>query len=196
MKDVTKNEMLTIIGIFKSPEIQYNANSLSKVIGISAMGTLKILKRLEKEKILIPNELGKAVFYKINFKNSYVKDYIKFLLKREANDPPNVETKLWINGIREKIKSANLAILFGSVLRKGKEARDIDIVFITDQKRFDKLKKEIEEVDEIHTKKIHPIFQSEQDFKDNIKRQDKPLLSAIKGIVVFGEEKLIKILER
>lgn len=196
MKDITNNEMQIILGIFKSPEQEYNANSLSKIIKISPMGTLKILKRLEKEEILIPKELGKAVFYSINFKNPYSKEYINFLLKREANNYPNVETKIWIQEIRQKIKSADITILFGSVLRNGKEAKDIDVVFVTDQKKLEKLKKEIENVNILHNKKIHPTFQSENDFKNNIKELDKPLLSALKGIVVFGEEKLIEVLER
>ncbi|MBI3036864.1 hypothetical protein HYY73_03895, partial [Candidatus Woesearchaeota archaeon] len=57
MKDITDNEMHFVLGIFKSPELEYNANSISKLIRISSMGALKIAKRLEKENILISREL-------------------------------------------------------------------------------------------------------------------------------------------
>ena len=116
------------------------------------------------------------------------------MLKREAENPPNVDSKVWIYDIRSKIKNADLAVLFGSVLKKGKEANDVDILFVTDQERLNNLKKEIEDLQLISKKKMHPMFQNEQDIKDNIKRLDRPLLSAIKGIVVLGEEKIIEVL--
>jgi len=194
MKDITKNEILFVLIIFKNPDKDYNANSIAKRIGISSMGALKIAKKLEKDNILIPKKLGKAVFYKLNINNSYVEQYIKFLLKREC-ELSNPYTKIWINEIK-KIKNADSAILFGSVLTKNKEARDIDVLFITDKEKFYKLKKEIEEINFINIKKIHPIYQTKEDFKNNIIKEDKVVLNAIKGIIVFGEDLIIKLLKK
>lgn len=194
MKDITNKEMLFVLTIIKSPEVEYNANSIAKHIGISSMGALKIAKRLEKENILIARKLGKAKFYRLNFNNDYVRQYIKFLFKREAEQSaPYV--KVWISEIK-KIKKADAAILFGSVLRKHKEAKDIDVALVTDKKRFSKLKKEIEDINLINVKRLHPIYQTKEDFKKNIKKGDKALLNAIKGIVVFGEDKIISLLEK
>ena len=39
------NSMRAVLAILKSPEALYNSNSLSKGLGLSAMGTLKILDR-------------------------------------------------------------------------------------------------------------------------------------------------------
>ena len=91
-----------------------------------------------------------------------------------------------------------MSILFGSVLRNEKEAKDIDVllVTVTDKKKFSKLKKEIAEINLINTKQIHPIYQTEEDLKNNIKKGDKVVLNAIKGIVVFGEDMLLKVLEK
>lgn len=194
MNGITNNEMIFMLSVLKSPELDYNANSIAKRIGISSMGALKIAKRLEKEKIVIAKELGKAKFYRLNFENDYVKQYIKFLLKRESEQtPPYV--KVWISEIRN-IKNADVAILFGSVIRKQREAKDIDVVFITDKKRFSKLRKEIEDINSINVKRIHPMYQTKGDFRKNIEKEDKPLLSAIKGIVVFGEDLIIELLEK
>ncbi len=192
MSSITKNEMLFILSIFKSPEMQYNANSLARQIKISSMGALKIAKKLEKENVLISRELGKAKFFNLKIENDYVKQYLCFLLKREA-EQSSAYVKRWLSEIR-KIKNADSAILFGSVLKKEKGANDIDILLITDKARFSKLKKEIEEINLMNDKKLHPIFQTENDFKGNIKKQDKPLLEAIKGIAVFGEDKIIHLL--
>lgn len=194
MENITNNEMLFVLIIFKSPEIEYNANSIAKHIGISSMGALKIAKRLEKESIAVSRELGRAKFYKLNFNNDYVRQYIKFLLKRESEQVP-AYIKRWVTELT-KIRSADSVILFGSVLKKHEKAKDIDILLVTDKKRFSKLKKEIEEINLVNIKKLHPLYQTEEDLKKNIKRNDKPLLDAIKGIVVFGEDKIISLLEK
>ena len=194
MKDITDNEMRFVLGIFKSPELEYNANSISKLIGISSMGALKIAKRLEKENILISRELGKAKFFRLNLDSEYVRDYVKFLLKREAEQAHSY-VKVWINEIR-KLKSADAAILFGSVLTKYREAGDIDAVLITGEKKFAKLKEEVEEVNKINIKRLHPVYQSKADFIKNISKGDKVLLNAIKGIIIFGEDMVIEALKK
>ena len=194
MKDITNNEMLFVLTVFKNPEIEYNARSISRILGISHMGALKIGKRLEKEGILISKERGRAIFYWLNLKNDYIKQYIKFLLKREAEQVHSY-VKRWVNELK-KIKNADGIILFGSILNKHENANDIDVLFITNQKKFSKLQKEIKDINLVNVKKIHPIFQTKGDIIKNIKIEHKPLLNAIKGIIVLGEDILIKILEK
>ncbi len=193
MNDITNNEMLFVLSIFKSPEKDYNASNMAQHLGISPMGALKIARRLEKENILKSKQIGKARIYKINMGNSYAKEYAEFLLKREAEQAP-AHVKVWVKELR-KIKNADIAVLFGSVLRKN-EANDIDALFVTNQKRFPKLKKEVENINLINIKKLHPMYQSNKDINANIKKEDKALLSAIKGIVAFGEDELINLIEK
>ncbi|MBU0615481.1 MAG: hypothetical protein KJ601_05280 [Nanoarchaeota archaeon] len=193
MKDITNNEMLFVLNIFKSPEKDYNANNMAQQLGISPMGALKISKRLEKEEILRSKQIGNARIYKINMKNDYAKEYVEFLLKRESEQAP-AHVKVWVKELR-KIKDADIAILFGSILRK-KEPDDIDALFITSQKRFSNLKKEVEKINSINISRLHPMYQSRKDIKANIKKEDKALLSAIKGIVAFGGDRLISLIER
>lgn len=191
MRDVTRNEMLILSKIFKTPEREFNANNISKEIGITSMGALKILKRLEKEGILVSKLSGRASFYSINLSNDYAKEYVKFVLRREAEySPPYV--KRWVHEIR-KLKNADVAILFGSVLNKESKANDIDALIITSQDRFEKLKEEIRELNKINEKEIHAVYQASKDLQHNISKQDKVVLNAIKGIIAFGEEKLIEL---
>ena len=194
MRDITNNEMAFVLTIFKSPDMQYNASSLGQFMGISRMGALKIAKRLENERIISSKLLGKAKFYRLNMESDYVRQYIIFLLKREA-EQANPHVKAWISEIR-KIKSADAAVLFGSVLKKFKEAKDIDVMIIIDQKRFKKLEKEIKEIDELNVKRIHPLYQTKEDFIKNIKNEDKPLLDSIKGIYAFGEDLIMELLQK
>lgn len=194
MKDITKNEIAFVLTVLKAPEIEFNANSISKKLGISSMGALKIAKRLESENILLSKMLGNAVFYKLNLDNEYVVQYVKLALKREAEQAHSY-VKVWISEIR-KIKNADCAVIFGSVLKKHKEANDVDVLLVTDKNRFAKLKNEIEDLNLINVKSIHPIYQTKEDLINNIKKGDAVVFNAVKGIVVFGEDLLIKILAK
>ena len=195
MRDMTKNEMEFVLTIFKNPDRQYNANSLSKILKISSMGALKIAKKLEKEGLLLHKQLGRAKFYSLNLNNDYTKNYLAFLLKMEAeHNLPYI--KMWINELKSKIKNADIIILFGSVLKKGNIANDIDVLFVTNEKGFPKLKKEVEKINLVNIKKVHPVYQSLKDLENNIKRNDPVMLNIIKGVVVLGAEKLIKLVEK
>ncbi len=190
MKEITKAEMDAVLILVKSPEVIYNANSLSKVAGITPMGALKILKRLEQESIVKSKKIGKAITYKVNVEDSYARRYVSLILVREAQHS-NPKVRRWINEIK-KIKNADIIILFGSILEKINPS-DIDILLVTDQKRFSKLQKEIKEINEANIKKIHPMYQTYNDIIKNIKKRDKPVLNAIKGIVAFGEERFLEV---
>jgi len=190
MKDITKSEMDTVLTLVKSPEMVYNANSLAKVIGITSMGALKILKRLQQENIVKSKKIGKAVIYKVNVEDLYARKYVSLILLREAQ-AANPQVKRWINELK-KIKNADVVLLFGSVLGKP-NPNDIDVLFVTSQKKFSKLQEEIKEINEMNIKKIHPMYQTYDDLIQNIKKKDRPLLNAIKGTIVLGEEKYLEI---
>ena len=191
--DITEKEIQFLLLLFKNPEREHNARTIAKEINMSAMGALKIARRLEKEHLLTSKQLGKAIFYKLTLSNEYTKQYLCFLLKREA-ETAHPYIKRWITEIK-KIKSADAAFLFGSILTKHKEANDIDVLLITDNKKFPLLKKEIEAINLLNDKKIHPIYQTEKDFISNIKKEDKIVLNALKGIIIFGEEIIISVMK-
>ena len=192
MKDITKKEMELVLAIFKSPEDEHNASSISKKLDISRMGALKIMKKLEKQGILESKQMGKAAFYKISRKNDYTRDYLTFMLKREA-EQSSPYVRRWISEIR-KIKNVNIAIIFGSVLRKESKANDIDVLFITEQKKFKNLKREVEDINLMNEKKLHPAYQAEEDLRENLKRHDKAILNALKGIAITGQKELVEAL--
>ena len=190
MKDITTAEMEIVLCLVKSPEIDYNANNLAKVVGITSMGALKILKRLAAESVLKSKNVGKATIYSLNFKNPYARSYVQLMLSREALFALPL-VKRWVTELK-RIQNATIAILFGSVLEK-QSPHDIDVLLITDQSHFSKLEQEIKELNAINVKKIHPLYQTEKDMIINIQKRDKPLLNAIKGVIIFGEEKFLEI---
>lgn len=187
------NEMLLVLSILKSPEIEYSSNSIAKLIGISSMGALKIAKRLEREGIIIFKQIGKSKILKINYNNEYAKQYLNLVLRKEV-ECSNSYLKRWINEVK-KVKNAEALVLYGSLLKKYDDAKDIDILFIIKKNNFSKLKKEIDEINLLNVKKIHPLYQTKEDLIKNIKKEDKVILNALKGIIINGQELIIDILK-
>lgn len=187
-------EMELVLALFKRPQEEHSASSLSRVLNISPMGALKIVKHLEKERVLFSKSVGRARIYKLDLSNNYVQKYLSFLLHREAElSMPYV--KRWVTELK-KIRTAEIILLFGSILKKQEEANDIDVLFVVSQKKLFNLKKEIEELNFINDKTIHPLFQSKNDLKENIKKEDKVVLNALKGLLVLGDERLIEIIKK
>ena len=193
MENITKNEMKVLLILLKDINVDYNANSLSKKIGLTAMGTLKILKKLEKQNILKSKQLGKAVFYKASL-DEYTKIYLKFLLQKEAEDsPPKV--KRWVKELKQLQKTAEAGILFGSVLTK-EDYNDVDLLLVLKQSQNKKSNRIISEIKKVNIKNLHVVKQAIQDIKSNLKKGDEVISSIIKnGIVLFGYEKIIEVIE-
>lgn len=195
MNNVTKNEMKILLVLFKDLSNSYNANSISKIVGITPMGALKILKKMEKEQIVESKRLGKANFYKLNLKNPYTKTYLTFSLQREA-EQAEPAIKRWVNELKSFNKFATIGILFGSAIQKPSTAKDIDLLLVFEKEQAKNIEEIIKEKNRINIKKIHAIKQTEQDLKENIKNKDKILLSILKrGIVLFGYEKIIEVIK-
>lgn len=193
MKDITKNEMRALLALFKDISSNYNANNLSKKLGLTSMGMLKILKRLEKQNILQSQQLGKAVFYKLKL-DDYTKAYLKFLLQNEAEQSiPRI--KRWVNELRKFQKHAEIGILFGSVLSK-EEYNDVDLLLVFKPSQNSKINQLADVINKASIKRVHLVKQTKNDLKENIKKKDKVVLDLIKnGIVVFGYETIIELIK-
>ena len=194
MNDITENEMKVMLRLFRDINTWYNANNLAKQMGISAMGVLKIVRRLKKENILKYRQEGRRKYYYINYDNQYAKDYLNFLLKKEAEESiPRV--KVWMRELNHFNNLIDIGIIFGSVIRNDKY-NDVDIVMVYNEKDNKKVMDLVKERNILTTKKIHPIRQTINDLKKNIKKGDKVILNALKsGIVGIGHEKFVEVME-
>ena len=127
MSGITEKEISAALQIVKSPEIMYNANNLAKVLDITPMGCLKILKRLEKAGILKSRQIGKSFIYRVSYENEYAHKYISLALSRESIQSSNL-VRRWVTELK-KVKNADIAILFGSYLNSFTTSNTLFLVF-------------------------------------------------------------------
>ncbi len=194
MNGLSPNEMNVLLKIFKDFNSHHNANKLSKEMGLSAMGALKILKNLEKQNLIKYEMVGKAKIYKLNFSNNYAKEYVAFLLRKEAEDSKS-RIKRWVAELRKLEPYSSIGIVFGSVL-KSDQHNDVDLLAVLKQSEVQEFNKKVDELNQINVKRIHPVKQTLQDLKNNLAKTDKIVLSAIReGVVLFGFDKIVEVIE-
>ncbi|MFH1055072.1 MAG: hypothetical protein V1744_03135 [Candidatus Altiarchaeota archaeon] len=193
MEGITSKEMEVVLVLLKDYGKDYNANNLSKLVGLTPMGALKILKRLEGKRLLVSRQMGKAVFYKPDYGSEYSLKYLSFLLMKES-DESQPKVRRWVAELRILGEHAEIGVLFGSVLSK-ENPEDIDLLLVLAQRQNDKVNDVICSINKLNLRKIHTVKQSRDDLIENMKKKDKVVVNALKnGVVVFGHEKLIKVI--
>lgn len=192
MMSLTPKQNEVLLTLFKDFTKDYNANSLSKIVGITPRGSLNIVKNLHKQNLLMRKQFGKAVFYKINLEDYYTFRTLETLLIYEARE----KAPRWLAEFKELFKDVKIAIIFGSIIRNPNKANDIDLLLVFTQKKLKLVKHFINEKNKILIKPIHPIVQSPNDIKKNLKKNDPVVLNALqRGYVLCGYDKLIEVVK-
>ena len=175
----------------------YNINQIARALNLSVGSVHKILKTLEKRNIVNIKELGNAIYYSINLNNN---EAVKLseLVSIEGKNNILRENKIANIYAQDLVKfDAKLIILFGSILTKKNEAKDIDVLFIIKHKeQVSEINNFCLEISKIRTKKINPLIMLEQDFVNNLKDKNKAVQDLIKnGIILKGEEIFIRAIK-
>lgn len=180
-----------VLKLFKEFIIDYNPSTISKEIQKTREGAFKSLKSLEEDMIVEGKTLGKARFYTIDFDNEYALKNVELLLMEEAKP-----YQRWKDEFNELFNYVDIVIVFGSFVKNPKKAEDIDLLLVYNEKNNNNINNIIKEKNEILTKKIHLVKQTKNDFKKNIYKKDKVLLSAVReGIVLNGYEKYVRLIK-
>jgi len=189
MVSITHNESRTINFLLRNFARDYNINQIAKELQLSPRGAYKILKKLGNNQILRSKKVGNNILYKINFEKDTTLDVCQFVLIEKKTTP---YIQAWIKDLQPLKELTDLAILFGSVLTKDKKANDIDLLLVFDKKKFLKVQEEIKKINQIKSKKIHPVVQTKEDLVKNIKKRDPVVLEEIgTGIVLWGRNILV-----
>lgn len=188
---LTANDKKAIIKLFKDYDSYYNANSLSQVLNISRVGTMKILKKLHNNDILISRRIGKSIIYNVNLLNDYARKLIAFLLADEAH-----EYERWKDEFKDLDNNERIILLYGSVIKNYDKARDIDIMVVLKKEDTRKVSDILDKRRKLLAKPLHDIKLSEDDFIKNVKIKKPAIINTIKtSVVLFGQDKYVELIK-
>jgi predicted nucleotidyltransferase len=192
MKMIPKNTSKIILFLLKNVEkLGYNINQISKLISISVGSAFKILKELEKNKIVSKKEINNASNYKLNFKNNETIKLCELLLLGEKRNLKGY-AKIYADEIIN-FEQADLISLFGSVL-KGREFNDVDVLFVTNQTK--KVTDFCLDISKIRTKPIVPLILKKEDLIKEAKEEKESIIDIIKkGIIIKGESTFMEVIK-
>ena len=189
---IPKNTARVIMFLLRNAnEFSYNINQIAKLNKISVGSACKILKELEKNRLIIKNEISNASHYKLNFENPETTKLCELLLLEEKRNLKGY-AKLYADDII-KFKDAEMIIVFGSVLKE-KEFNDVDVLFLTNQTK--KVNNFCLEISKVRTKPVIPLIIGKKDLIKAMKQRKEAILSMIKeGIVLKGESIFVGIIK-
>lgn len=190
----TEDKLLSIL--IKEPLADHSVTSIAKVLNITRQGLWKTLNKLSKDKLIslksIADTKKSAFNIKLNFENPITEKVISLLLTKES-----LNYERWRFNFSEVKDYSKFIILFGSILRSPKEANDIDLLVIVDDKKdFHKISKIILKLQQTQMKKIHFIDLSDDELKSELKNnKNRAYLDALKKcIILFGQENYVKFI--
>jgi len=193
MVSITENEARVVEFLLRNFDSDYNINQIAKSIHLSPRGAFKILKKLESSKILSSQKIGNNLIYKINFDNDQCIDVCQFVLTGKEVTP---YLKTWINDLQPLKEITEMALLFGSILTKEKQANDVDLLLVFPKDNLQKVDDKIKKINQIKSKKIHLVVQTKEDLLNNLKKRDSALLEEIKtGLVLWGRNVLVEVIK-
>src|SRR3989339_1347234 len=189
-KPITKILKILLKELTINPTITF----LAKEIGMSRVGTWKILKKLEAEKLVLisPIGAGKTSTFSIslNWENPIVEKSLSLALTQDA-----LKNQRWLTNFAELEDKVDFLLIYGSIIHSPKEANDIDILGVTNKNKFLEIEESIKKIQKTQIKKIHSLNFTLEEFKGELEKPNKIFIDAIKnGIILFGQEKFIKLI--
>ena len=176
---------------------RFNINQIARALDISVGSAYKILKSLTEKEIVISQGMGNAIYYNLDFNNNETKNLAELVLIENRNKvlSRNPQALIYAKDLQEMDKFSKAIILFGSILKK-RDAKDVDALFVINKDMAKRIEDFCLELSSLRPKKINPLIMAAEDLKKNIKKQDKVIINILrKGVILLGEQEIIKILK-
>jgi|SRR3989344_1669324 len=163
-----------------------NLNDIARQTMLSVMGVSKIVKKLEKEKLVTITKIGKSHIVKINVIRDNIEIFSlseKYKFEKFIKHHP--ELKGFLLMLKENIK-AHFCLIFGSYA-SGEESTssDLDLLIVSnvdDTKMINKLKA-------LLNINLEPMFVKKKDFINELRKKHRLYLEIMNGkrILINGE---------
>ncbi|MEA2036479.1 MAG: winged helix-turn-helix domain-containing protein [Nanoarchaeota archaeon] len=193
MQGLTNNELRVIDFLIRNFNERININGIAKRLNLSPRGAYKILKKLERIKIILPEGIGNGIFYKMNYDDELAKKVSAFVLTQKDM---NKYALIQAENLKVVKKYVLCCALFGSIVHNGEKANDIDVMLVFQKENYKKIYKEIDMLNSMSLKRIHKLVQTPKDLANNIKKGDKVVLDIIKkGQFLWGAEIIVEAIK-
>ena len=195
MVEISDNGKKALRIIFSDFLASYNSYSIKEKLGISGVGSLKLLRSLKDKNLLTSEKMGNAIFYKPSLNNEYALKLLELIYSDHSSLSSFV--KGWVYDLRSFAKDAKAVFLFGSLLTKEKNAGDVDVCFILNSaKDYSKLQSGVAKMNLKNRLKIHPLYLTEVEFEKKLREKDAPLIDMVRTcMVVHGQELFVGVLK-
>ena len=166
MLSLSDNEFSVISFLVRNFTERLTIRNVAQRLGFSAAGVFNILKKLEKQGIVVGEKLGTGLFYSMNFDNRIAEHLAAIVLVYS-------EEKISIN--IEQLKQAKSAIFDKK-----------NLLLVTDSMTLLN----------ISIPNINIIAKTEEEVAGLLKKRDQETLQLLKkGIVLLGEDKFVEIIK-
>lgn len=183
--------------LLKDFTVKQTVTSLAKELGMSRVGTWKVLKKMQSDKLIVLSPLGagktSTCHVNLNWDNPLVEKTLALTLTEDA-----LKNQRWVSnftGLKEKV---DFLIIYGSIIHSPQEANDIDLLCVVSNKnRFLEIEELIKKIQKTQLKKIHALSLTPTEFRQELEKPNKVFIDAVKkGIILFGQEKFIEFIKR
>lgn len=166
MLSLSDNEFSVLNFLVRNFAEKLTIRNIAQRLNFSAAGVFNILKKLEKHGIVAGQKLGTGLFYSINF-DSRIAEHLAAVALLYSEEKQEI-------GV-EQLKHAKAAIFDGKIL-----------LLITDSMTF---------VD-ITMPNVEVIPRTEDEAVALLRKKDAAMLQSLKkGVVLFGEDKIVGIIK-
>ena len=187
---LTNNEKLVLRMLLINTD--YSINQIANECNLSPNGALKILRKFEKEGILISKDIANIKSYRINFANEKTSAVLELALISE----PEGRVRYRLEDFKVLKETAKCCVLFGSYISLKKEPKDIDVLFILDKADYKEYKKKLAGIREIVPAKVHDVVQTEEDLRQGIIRKDAIISEILRlGVILWGQKIIVGVVK-
>ena len=166
MLSLSDNEFSVISFLVRNFTEKLTIRNIAHRLNFSPAGVFNILKKLEKQNIVVGQKLGTGLFYSINFENKIAEHLAEIVL---LYSDKKIELEI------EQIRQAKAAIFDEKTL-----------LLITDN---------ITAL-EIIIPNTEVVIKTEDEVIGLLRKKDSEMLQLLKkGIVLFGEDKVVEIIK-
>ncbi len=167
MLSLSDNEFSVVNFLVRNFTEKLTIRNIAQRLKFSPAGVFNILKKLEKNNIVVGQKLGTGLFYAINFENKIAEHLAAIVLLYS-------EEKITIDV--EQFKQAKAAIFDKKTL-----------LLITDSIT----------ILDISIPNVDVITKTEDEIIDLLRKKDSAMLQLLrKGIVLFGEDKVVEVIKQ